>query len=141
MCALVLTPAYAAGSERDCFLRNWSAVHREVPVPRVEEEERYLITSLDYSGFYRCVCRYGSVPSVTPGGIAFLCAHCRNCCASVPALLSAQRPSSTLFHSDSPLGNSQGCLMSSSPLSRVTLNPKPYSNLSSRAARDLKSAF
>ena len=32
---------------------------REVPVPRVEPEERYLITSLDYSGFYRCVARYG----------------------------------------------------------------------------------
>ena len=32
---------------------------REVPVPRVEPEERYLITELDYNGFYRCVCRYG----------------------------------------------------------------------------------
>jgi len=30
-------------------------------VPRVEPEERYLITNLDYSGFYRCVARYGCV--------------------------------------------------------------------------------
>ena len=34
---------------------------REVPVPRVEQEERYLITELDYNGFYRCVCRYGYI--------------------------------------------------------------------------------
>lgn len=32
---------------------------REVPVPRVDLSERYLITALDYSGFYRCVVRYG----------------------------------------------------------------------------------
>lgn len=36
-------------------------------MPRVEPEERYLITKLDYSGFYRCVARYGYMEQVDLG--------------------------------------------------------------------------
>lgn len=37
---------------------------RQLPIPYVHPEERLLLAALDYSGFYRCVARFGYLDEV-----------------------------------------------------------------------------